>query len=81
MLRNSPGLNNREWIETASGCCLQLKVMHSPGLNNREWIETSAVVTLFMRLIADSPGLNNREWIETRHWLCPSPSQSRILPV
>ena len=38
---HSPGLNNREWIETGKACLLAGNAVNSPGLNNREWIETS----------------------------------------
>ena len=40
-MRYSPGLNNREWIETAGSPDLMACRAYSPGLNNREWIETS----------------------------------------
>ena len=62
---NSPGLNNREWIETLlpRGSYLPL-ADDSPGLNNREWIETCGWGSV-LTVEANSPGLNNREWIET----------------
>ena len=39
-LGHSPGLNNREWIETISAITSFRVGKYSPGLNNREWIET-----------------------------------------
>ena len=39
---DSPGLNNREWIETVCRVAHPIGFSDSPGLNNREWIETSA---------------------------------------
>ena len=38
---HSPGLNNREWIETLYGAWCSDLTDDSPGLNNREWIETA----------------------------------------
>ena len=38
---HSPGLNNREWIETEKATRQWPTLTHSPGLNNREWIETA----------------------------------------
>ena len=38
---HSPGLNNREWIETTSNILRCERCVYSPGLNNREWIETA----------------------------------------
>ena len=37
---DSPGLNNREWIETIASIDALDARGNSPGLNNREWIET-----------------------------------------
>ena len=62
---HSPGLNNREWIETLKTWLLNQKAKdHSPGLNNREWIETR-FRSAIDQPSKHSPGLNNREWIET----------------
>ena len=61
---DSPGLNNREWIETGHAAEAETGTWDSPGLNNREWIETGHAAEAETGTW-DSPGLNNREWIET----------------
>ena len=76
---HSPGLNNREWIETLYGAWCSDLTDDSPGLNNREWIETRITGTRH-RHHSNSPGLNNREWIET--YSMPSLNSAvLILPV
>ena len=62
---DSPGLNNREWIETGVQSRTHCDHRDSPGLNNREWIETGRSM-MQPSTWGYSPGLNNREWIETQ---------------
>ena len=64
-INDSPGLNNREWIETLAIRKMYALKTYSPGLNNREWIETARRPGHARDQPPYSPGLNNREWIET----------------